>query len=153
MCFRFIFLLIAFFFQWLYLQSQILDECGKGASYHLDICFTHLSMNLVCNASYLKYPYEPQKKAFFVWGNTCKEEWENDFVNIVSPEMVECFERPHHIQHSLHAPGSDRVGRGRDFTPGVPTRHTQSKHTTLHNVPFLKTNILTIVKKIRSRTI
>lgn len=43
------------------------------------------------------------------------------------PEMVECFERPHNIQHSLHAPGGDRVGRGGDFTPGVPTRHPQSK--------------------------
>lgn len=44
------------------------------------------------------------------------------------PEMVECFERPHHIQHSLHASGSDGVGRGGDFTAGVPTRHPQSKH-------------------------
>lgn len=57
------------------------------------------------------------------------------------PEMVECFERPHHIQHPLHAPGGDWVGRGRDFTPGVPTGHPQSKHTALHNVPFQTTNV------------
>lgn len=60
--------------------------------------------------------------------------------------MAECFERPHHIQHSLYASGSDGVGRGGDFTAGVPTRHPQSKHIAWHNVPFQATNMLTVVK-------
>lgn len=69
-------------------------------------------------------------KHFLIKETHVKRNEKNILLTIFPTEMAECFERPHHIQHSLYASGSDWVGRGGDFTLGVPTRHSQSKHTT-----------------------
>lgn len=69
-----------------------------------------------------------KRKHFLIKETHVKRNENNILLTIFPTEMAECFERPHHIQHSLYASGSDGVGRGGDFTAGVPTRHPQSKH-------------------------